>query len=265
MGYSVIGSDIAGFSGDSIPARLYIRWAQFSTFCGLFLNGGHGERTLWKRSPQEFEIIRRFSWLHTELVPYMYSYVVSAHCGGTRLQRPVDGKYHYLFGDNLLVAPIYKDELENEIHLPEGQWRYWFDDKEVITGSQTFTKKFPLEEFPLYIKEGAIIPLNVQRTYTGIGDSTSANYLTWLIYPKGKSEFTVYDTKDQTPTTLIVEQQGDEIHLRFKGKKVTSLFRIHSAVRPKKVLVDGVEKTFQYDAKKQRLTLKQELNEAKSK
>ncbi len=200
LGYSVIGSDIAGFSGDSIPARLYIRWAQFSTFCGLFLNGGHGERALWKRSPQELEIIRRFSWLHTELVPYMYSYVVSAHRGGTRLQRPIDGKYHYLFGDNLFVAPIYKDELENEIHLPEGQWRYWFDDKEVVTGAKTFTKKFPLEEFPVYIKEGAIIPMHIERAYTGIGDSASAHSLTWLIYPKGKSEFTVYDTKDQTPT-----------------------------------------------------------------
>ncbi|MEZ4902743.1 MAG: glycoside hydrolase family 31 protein [Spirosomataceae bacterium] len=69
LGYNIIGSDIAGFSGNNIPARLYIRWAQFSTFCGLFLNGGHGERALWKRSPQELEIIRKFSWLHTELVP----------------------------------------------------------------------------------------------------------------------------------------------------------------------------------------------------
>jgi len=39
-GYCVIGSDIGGFSGKHIPPRLYIRWAQFSTFCGLFLNGG---------------------------------------------------------------------------------------------------------------------------------------------------------------------------------------------------------------------------------
>ena len=99
LGYNIIGSDVAGFSGNVIPPRLYIRWAQFSAFCGLFLNGGHGERALWKRSPQELEIIRRFSWLHTELVPYMYTYVVEAHNGGTTLQSPVKGKYHYLFGD----------------------------------------------------------------------------------------------------------------------------------------------------------------------
>jgi len=43
-GYNIIGSDVAGFSGSTIPPRLYIRWTQFSTFCGLFMNGGHGER-----------------------------------------------------------------------------------------------------------------------------------------------------------------------------------------------------------------------------
>ncbi len=256
LGYNIIGSDVAGFSGDSIPPRLYIRWAQFSTFCGLFLNGGHGERALWKRSPQELEIIRRFSWLHTELIPYMYSYVVSAHRGGTRLQRPIEGKYHYLFGDNLFVAPIYKDELENEIHLPEGQWRYWFDDKEVITGPKTFTKKFSLEEFPVYVKEGAIVPLHIQRAYTNMGDSTSANYLTWLIYPKGKSEFTVYDTRDQKPTTLMVDQQANRLTLQFKGKNIPHILTINASAAPKKVLLGGQTMAFQYDTKKQKLTLK---------
>ncbi len=68
LGYNIIGSDVAGFSGSIIPPRLYIRWTEFSAFCGLFLNGGHGERALWKRTPEELETIRKFSWLHTELV-----------------------------------------------------------------------------------------------------------------------------------------------------------------------------------------------------
>ncbi|HPU99205.1 MAG TPA: glycoside hydrolase family 31 protein, partial [Candidatus Hydrogenedentes bacterium] len=63
VGYNVIGSDIGGYhGGPEIPANLYIRWAQFSTFCGFFLNGGHGERRMWLRTPQELEIIRRYSW-----------------------------------------------------------------------------------------------------------------------------------------------------------------------------------------------------------
>src|SRR5690606_6045491 len=118
MGYNIIGSDIGGFSGSTIPPRLYIRWAQFSTFCGLFLNGGHGERRLWKRTGEELEVIRKFSWLHTELVPYMYHYVVTAHQGGNRLQTPLKkGKYHYMFGDDFLVAPIYIDSKKRSVSL----------------------------------------------------------------------------------------------------------------------------------------------------
>ena len=49
LGYNIVGSDVAGFSGKTIPPRLYMRWTQFSTFCGLFMNGGHGERRLMEK------------------------------------------------------------------------------------------------------------------------------------------------------------------------------------------------------------------------
>lgn len=162
VGYNIIGSDVAGFSGSTIPPRLYIRWAQFSAFCGLFLNGGHGERALWKRTPEELEIIRRYAWLHTELIPYIYSYVVTGYQGGAILQRPVKGKYQYLFGDDFLVAPIYKDELKRSVKLPAGKWYYWFDDREQVKGPATVDREYPLGEFPVYIREGAIVPLNVE-------------------------------------------------------------------------------------------------------
>ena len=239
LGYNIIGSDVAGFSGSVIPPRLYIRWTEFSTFCGLFLNGGHGERALWKRTPQELEIIRKFSWLHTELIPYMYTYVVKAHEGGTRLQTPVDGKYHYLFGEDFLVAPIYKDQLRNKITLPEGKWRYFFDDKEVIAGPATFEREFPLDEFPVYIREGAIVPLNIKRDYTGIGDKNSEGYLTYLIYPDGKSEFTVYHPDKSGKTSVRVEEHPENIRISLEGVHKPHILKINLAERPKKVELDG--------------------------
>ena len=239
VGYNIIGSDIAGFSGSEIPPRLYIRWAQFSTFCGLFLNGGHGERMLWKRSPQELEIIRRFSWLHTELIPYMYSYVVEAHNGGTLLQRPVKGKYHYLFGDYFLIAPIYKDNLKSTVQLPKGKWRYFFNDKDIINGPAKIEREFPLEEYPVYIKEGAIIPLNVKRSYTNLGDETSEGYVTLLIYPDKKSEFTIHHTDKNGNTTINVSNEQEKINISLSGKKVPHILRVHLENKPQKVELDN--------------------------
>ena len=239
VGYNIIGSDVAGFSGSTIPPRLYIRWAQFSTFCGLFLNGGHGERALWKRTPEELEIIRKFSWLHTELIPYMYTYVVNAHNGGRVLQKPISGKYHYLFGDDFLVAPIYKDRLSNTISLPEGKWRYFFNDKEIIEGPKNFDREFPLNEFPVYIREGAIVPMNVSRNYSGIGDQNSEGYLTWLIYPDVRNEFTVHHPDKSGSTTVVVENKPDEIFVTLTGVHKPHILNIQLNVSPKRVTRDG--------------------------
>jgi alpha-glucosidase (family GH31 glycosyl hydrolase) len=260
VGYSVIGSDVAGFSGSVIPPRLYIRWAQFSAFCGLFLNGGHGERALWKRSQQEMEIIRKFSWLHTELVPYMYTYVVKAHEGGTLLQQPVKGKYHYLFGDNFLVAPIYRDQLMNKITLPKGKWRYFFNDKEVIEGPVTFECEFPLEEYPVYIREGAIVPMNIQSNYTGIGDRSSEGYLTLLIYPDGKNEFIVHHPDKSGSTSVVVLDDPDKINISLSDIHKSHILQINLNARPKKVELDNMilsdSLNYNFDVKLNKLVIR---------
>ena len=260
LGYNIIGSDVAGFSGNIIPPRLYIRWTQFSAFCGLFLNGGHGERALWKRTPQELEIIRKFSWLHTELVPYMYTYVVKAHQGGTRLQRPIDGKYHYLFGENFLVAPIYKDQLKNQITLPEGKWRYFFNDKDVIEGPVTFDREFPLDEYPVYVREGSITPLDIKRDYTKIGDISSSGYLTFLIYPDGKSSFTVYHPDKSGNTSINVEEGKEDIHISLENQHKPHILNIHLKTKPKNIKLDNVTLidsiNYKYDKKNCKLIIK---------
>lgn len=241
LGYNIIGSDVAGFSGGTIPPRLYIRWAQFSAFCGLFMNGGHGERRLWKRSPEELEIIREYSWLHTELVPYMYHYVVTAHEGGELLQKPVEGKYHYMFGKNLLIAPIYKDELKNEIHLPEGKWRYWFDDTKIIEGPVTFEQDFPLDEYPVFIKAGTILPMNIKRAYTGIGTSEDEGFLTFRIYPDlNQNTFEVFREKEAS-TTLNYENKNQVLNLELSGKNCPHILNVALDNKPKKIELDGSE------------------------
>ncbi len=240
-GYNVIGSDIAGFSGAEIPPRLYIRWAQFSAFCGLFMNGGHGERRLWLRSREELEIIRKFSWLHTELVPYMYHYVVSAHEGGVRLQTPLHEGYQYMFGESLMVAPIYEDRTDWELVLPEGRWRYFFDDNEVWEGGIALKKDFPLDQFPVFIKEGAIIPMQISREYTGIGAELDKHYLTILCYPgMEESGFTVY-RENENPTYINMLPGKEELEIRLSGHSVPHVIRVKVPKPPSKMVLNGIE------------------------
>lgn len=239
LGYNVIGSDIAGFSGAHIPPRLYIRWAQFSAFCGLFLNGGHGERALWKRTEEELKIIRKYAWLHTELIPYMYHYVVTGSRGGRVLQTPVAGKYHYLLGEQLLIAPIFEDKTKRTVELPAGDWIYWFDKNKRFSGPSTIEMDFPLDEYPVFIRSGAVIPMHISRPYTALGDSTYAGLNTWRVFPGKDASFTVFDTQNQSPTTLDVQTTASRITLNLSGKTLPSVFSVDLPTPPAALFVDG--------------------------
>jgi alpha-glucosidase (family GH31 glycosyl hydrolase) len=300
LGYCVVGSDVAGYHGrsnpddigpgssallqswkkttpgasdpageygtaadDDIAPNLYIRWAQFSTFCGLFLNGGHGERRLWKRSPAELEIIRKFSWLHTELVPYMYSGVVECHRGGPPLMRPLDrGKFHYLFGPSLLVAPITADRMESMVSLPPSRWRYLFKDDQVHEGPAQIVQEFPLDQYPVFVRSGAIIPVNVSRPYTGFGDTNSAGFTTWLVYPDGTNQFTLWhpESHPRPEQTTLSVSDGPTLKLEFAGKHQPHILRIFAQREPVRVLLDGTElqegTAWKYDAEQKKLVVR---------
>jgi alpha-glucosidase (family GH31 glycosyl hydrolase) len=240
LGYCVVGDDIGGYHGlEPIPPRLYIRWAQFAAFTGLFLNGGHGERRLWLRSPEELSIIRTYSWLHTELVPYMYTHVVRCHHGGPPLMRPMPGPYHYLFGDDLFIAPVHRDDPRHTVHLPAGQWRHLWNDAEVLTGPLTLHRAFTLEDYPCYVRDGAILPLNVSRAYTGFGDVHSTGLLTWAVWPHGDHRFTTHLTDGSGDATLSVTAEDQTLIVQLDGVPHPHLLRIHRTESPVEVTFNG--------------------------
>jgi alpha-glucosidase (family GH31 glycosyl hydrolase) len=259
-GYGVVGSDIGGFSGRIIPADLYIRWTQFSTFCGLFLNGGHGERALWKRTDQELEIIRRYSWLHQELVPYMYSHLVRMQKGGGPLQQPVGDQYEYLFGDGLFVAPIIRPSSTRSFRLPDGGWRYFYQDRELLHGPVNVTRDFSLSEYPVYVRDGAIIPMNISRSYTGLGDRTYAGYITWLIYPRERREYTLYHNSPDRSTVLFYAKTKNRLDIRFSGVHTPHILRILVPAAPRHIMLDGAQldqgKAWTFDAARQILLIR---------
>ena len=271
LGYNVIGSDVGGFGGSDIPPRLYIRWAQFSAFCGLFLNGGHGERALWKRSPEELEIIRQYAWLHTELVPFMHSFDLQrfgkpgeqgAAASGQVLMRPVKGKYQYMFGETFLVAPVYEDSFTRTVEIPGGRWRYLFDDNEVITGPAAITRDFPLDEFPVFVEDGAIFPLEVRRPYTGFGDRDSEGFLTWCIWPSDDSAHYCFMHDETRSTRVTVSGFGKGgVEIVLEGEAHPHILRVHWAEpKPSEIrLNDRVLEengAWRYEPRDQKLLLK---------
>ena len=189
--------------------------------------------------------MRKFSWLHTELVPYIYSHVVECHRGGRPLMRPLaEGGFHYLFGDDFLVAPIHSDSPRRDVRLPAGEWRYLFRPAvEAIKGPARISRDFPLDEYPVFLRAGALVPLNVTRDYTGLGDPASAGFRTWLINPDADGRFTLWqpESHPDPQSTTVTMQEGNPLRIAVSGRAEPHVLRVIMAEQPARVTRDGRE------------------------
>ena len=94
-----------------------------------------------------------------------------------------------------------------QISFPEGSWINYWDEDDIHQGGTKISKDYQLNQYPLFIRSGAIIPMNVDNSVTGHGSDSSKNYLTLLIYPDGSSSYQFY--KDEFNS---IEIKCDEIN-----------------------------------------------------
>ncbi len=146
------------------------------------------------------KVVRDLFELRMQLVPYLYSSFVQYHRTGLPpfralvMDYPADPEtYHidneYLVGPSLLVAPLFGDEVERKVYLPEGQW-YCFWSKEKYTGSKTYQISMPKERIPIFVKSGTILPLAHPVEY--ITRKTTFD-ITVQTYGPNCSNFTLYE------------------------------------------------------------------------
>jgi alpha-glucosidase (family GH31 glycosyl hydrolase) len=109
--------------------------------------------------------------------------------------------YQYFFGSSLLVAPVVEPGQEIwDVYLPEGQWHdFWTG--EVIGGSQTVAYSVPKDRIPVFVRQGAILPLNLDSSMTlgsDVGnDVASYRTLCFRIYPEDDAIYNWYDVASQ--------------------------------------------------------------------
>jgi hypothetical protein len=138
---------------------------------------------------------RRYSWLHAELVPYLHSYDYQMYETGSPVFRDSDpAGYTTRLGDELFAAYVTQPGVVSlAIALPPGEWINYWNDDELFSGSSTIDYPVPLGREPIFVRNGAIIPMQVSRNYTGHGTAGSAGSLTVVVYPSGDSRFSYRD------------------------------------------------------------------------
>ncbi len=201
------GSDIGGFHvTDEYSGELYVRWFQYSVFTPILRSHGRHSFLHrpwgWKAKslseiPDEANlshapnmcdavlpdyrvepICKSYIELRYRLVPYIYTLAREAYYAGVPLLRPLWFRFpdderaatcdsQYMFGDALLVNPVTaKGAREWTTYLPEGLW-YDFFTGESIEGGRDITKEVTLEDIPVYVPAGTILPMGEVKQYIG--------------------------------------------------------------------------------------------------
>jgi alpha-glucosidase len=184
-GMSLTGVDIGGFSGDPTPA-LMVRWNSLGVYTPMFRNHaalGTKMREPWVWSKENEAIIKKDIEQRYRLLPYIYAGYYQSHQTGIPLARTLainytgdenvyDLKYQnqFLFGDNILVAPVESTRFTEDVYLPAGEW-YRLSTGEKFLGGKTIIADAPLTDLPVFVKAGAIIAMqNVIQSTNEKGD-----------------------------------------------------------------------------------------------
>ena len=212
-GFSVWGPDIAenGFSRE-----LWTRWVEFGALTPIMRDHPwdkpEGAINLWTDAATE-DSFRRYARLHVSLFPIFEAYAQQAAATGVPVMRhlllefPDDPKTYdcndeYMIGDKILVAPVIEQGATTRtLYLPQGSWTDYWTGK-IIEGGREVTVDAPLQQIPLFVRSGSILPSVSPDTETLASDLAGGHYrtlssdITWRIFGAStptQSSFTLAD------------------------------------------------------------------------
>lgn len=172
-GFGYWSHDISGFMSEGQaqtgPASaLYKRWVQFGLLSSHSrLHGSKNYRVPWHVDHEATEVLRKFCRLKNLLMPYVFRQAIDAHQQGLPLLRAMLIEYpqdkvcqnldqQYMFGDSLLVAPVFSESGIVEFYVPAGNWVSILDGRG-YTGPAWFTEKYDYFNLPLLLRENKVL------------------------------------------------------------------------------------------------------------
>lgn len=217
--------DAGGFTGRPTD-DLYVRWTQFGALSPLLRLHGTTTREPWEFPEVEAQAVDALR-LRYRLMPYIYSAAVEAARTGAPMMRAMCVDYpddpvawqadlQYLLGRDLLVAPMTAPEGTRQVYLPRGQWvDYWTG--ELLEGSRYVRVSKPLDQIPLYVRYGALIPV------TTPGDTIDVPAaITLVAFGGGDGTAEVHDADGVTVASAT--RDGDVLRVAVTGpKRVTEV------------------------------------------
>lgn len=235
-GMPLVGDDIGGFAG-SPPPDLLTRWLEVGALNPIYRDHtakGTADQEPWVHGLEQEAIRKKYIELRYRLLPYLYTALDETTRTGIPLMRPLFLEYpqatefygddrDFLFGQDLFVAPVITEMVDSEdVFLPPGDWYdFWTGVKH--THGEQIQLHPRLEEMPLYVRAGAILPMQPVVQNTG---ETPGGPLQLRVYPGEDCNGSLYEDDGHT----FAYQKGEILRIHYSCAASSSAVTITSSV-----------------------------------
>ena len=224
-GFGFFSHDISGFEATATP-DIYKRWCAFGLLSSHSrLHGNSSYRVPWLFDEEACDVLRFFTKLKGRLMPYIFAQAIKTHEKGVPMMRAMvigyanDPTCHtldrqYMFGDNLLCAPIMNDKGAAEFYLPAGRWTDIISGK-VYEGEKWHRETMDYFHMPILAKPNSIV---VYGDFVRDFEYDYLNGAQAVIYEleDGKTaSATVYDKEANKLCDITAERCGSEIKVSY--------------------------------------------------
>ena len=277
VGYAYWSHDIGGHMPGAVAPELFTRWVQFGAFSPILrthtTKNPDSERRIWAYPEPYSSILRTAFQLRMAMQPYIYTEARRTYDTGVAFLHPLyydwpnedaayTSKNEYIFGSQMLAAPVTEpvDQTSGlaaeKIWLPPGEWIEWPTGKH-FTGPTTINRSFSIDQIPVYVRPGAIVPMQPAMLYTGEKPVDPLIVNIWPLSPGQSSQYSLYADNGVsveyqhgvfTRTPIHATETGDTLRIEigpvdgsFPGMLKTRSYelRLPADWPPASVTVDG--------------------------
>lgn len=186
--------------------ELQARWNQFGCFVPLYR--AHGQwplREVWNIAPADhpaYKTIVAYDKLRYRLMPYLYSMAGMVHLKDYTMMRGLvmdfngdekvlDIKDQWMFGSALMACPVGEyQKYSREVYLPKQKGWYDFYTGAYHAGGQTIVADAPYDKIPVFIPEGAILPIGPEMQWS---DEKKPELIALYVYAGKDGSYTLYE------------------------------------------------------------------------
>jgi alpha-D-xyloside xylohydrolase len=220
-GFTFWSHDVGGFV-QAPPLALYRRWLPFGVLTSHTRCHGTPPREPWAVDPAFVDDFRRAIELKYSLMPYIYAQSKDSSERGLPMLRALFLEYpddptswliddEYLFGSELLVAPLIEEGSSRKVYLPPGAWTDYQTGK-VYRGAQWHNIAAGQIPIVLLVRDHSAIP-QIQ-----VAQSTAD--MNWK-----EIELRVFSTDGSIASGLFALPDGDLQRLRLEGSGQSFVLR----------------------------------------